>query len=255
MDKSETSRKQSNNFEDNQFIRTELLLGEAGIKRLSESKVIIFGVGGVGSFAAEAITRSGVGFIDIVDNDNVSVSNINRQLIAGHSTIGLAKTDIMRDRILDINPSATVNAHKLFYDSETAQLLNLANYDYVVDAIDSVDSKLLLIENAKKQKVPIISSMGAGNKLNPTMLRVGDIYETSVCPLAKVIRKKLREKGITSLKTVYSTEPPLPLDKDALEKMPKGEKIIGSISFVPSVCGLIIAGEVIKYLITYNQGC
>lgn len=243
----------------NEFSRTELLLGIEGVKRLKESSVAVFGIGGVGSFTVEALVRSGVGKIAIFDDDKVCLTNINRQLIATRRTLGKPKVEVMRERILDINPKAIVEAYQTFYTKDNADEFDLSKYDYVVDAIDTVSSKLVLIEKVKDSNTPIISCMGAGNKLDPTKLEVADIYKTSVCPLAKVMRYELRKRGITSLKVVYSKEParkPLKNEEDNCMTnciCPKGttrkctirRQIPGSVSFVPSVAGLIIAGEVI----------
>ena len=221
---------------ENQFTRTEMMLGAEVVSRLNSARVAVFGVGGVGGYAVEALARAGVGEIHLFDSDTVSVTNINRQIIALHSTVGRLKTEVMRERIADINPNATVVCHSIFYGEDTKDTVDLSGYDYIIDAIDTVRSKVLLIERAKGAGVPIISSMGAGNKLDPTRFEVADISKTSVCPLARVIRTELKKRGITSLKTVYSKEPPYL----------SGERIPASISFVPSVVGLIIAGEVIK---------
>ena len=221
---------------ENQFTRTEMMLGAEAVSRLNSARVAVFGVGGVGGYAVEALARAGVGEIHLFDSDTVSVTNINRQIIALHSTVGRLKTEVMRERIADINPNATVVCHSIFYGEDTKDTVDLSVYDYIIDAIDTVRSKVLLIERAKGAGVPIISSMGAGNKLDPTRFEVADISKTSVCPLARVIRTELKKRGITSLKTVYSKEPPYL----------SGERIPASISFVPSVVGLIIAGEVIK---------
>ena len=221
-----------------EFSRTERIIGEKAAKRLDDCRVAVFGVGGVGGHAAEAIVRAGVGGIDLIDFDTVSLSNINRQLAALHSTVGQKKVEVLKQRFLDINPNLAVNTFPVFYGADTENEFDLAAYDYIVDAIDSVNAKLLLIENATKSGVPIISSMGAGNKLNPTDFKVADIYKTSVCPLAKVVRTELKKRGIKKLKCVYSEEIPL------IKATPPG-----SVSFVPSAVGLIIAGEVIKDLI------
>lgn len=233
----------------NQFSRTELLIGSENIEKLNNSRVAVFGIGGVGSFTAEALVRAGVGSIDLIDSDEVSVTNINRQIIALHSTVGKSKVDVARDRLLDINPNAVVVSHNMFFTAENAHELDFSNYDYVVDAIDTVTSKLLLVQQANESNTPIICSMGTGNKLDPTALEIADIYDTSVCPLARVMRTQLRKRGVKELKVVYSKEEPLkPADSD--EKMPQSRRQIpGSVSFVPSVAGLIIAGEVIKDLI------
>ena len=228
-----------------QFSRTELLLGEDKIEKLRNTRVAVFGVGGVGGFVVEALARSGVGTIDIIDNDTVCLSNINRQIIATHSTVGRHKVDVMKERILDINPDAVVNAYKVFYTPETSQMFDFAQYDYVVDAIDTVAGKIELVMQAQKSGTPIICSMGAGNKLDPTAFEVSDIYKTSVCPLARVMRNELRKRGVKKLKVVYSKEKPITPAKSA-EDTGKRRQTPGSTAFVPSVVGLIIAGEVIK---------
>lgn len=222
--------------------RSALLLGEDGIKRLEDAKVCIFGVGGVGGYAAEALARSGVGEIHLVDSDVVSVSNINRQIIATERTVGRPKVDVMRERILDINSDAKVVAHNLFYTPDNSSEIPLSDFDYIIDAIDTVKSKLYLIEEAHRLGVKIISSMGAGNKLSATAFEVADISKTSVCPLAKVIRCELRKKGIKRLKVVYSKEEPI----KAVADNENGRHAPGSIAYIPSVVGLIIAGEVIQ---------
>lgn len=217
-------------------VRTEKLIGSDALARLSSSHVAVFGVGGVGGFAVEALARAGVGELTLVDSDTVASSNINRQIIALHSTVGRAKTEVMRERILDINPDCKVNIHTVFFSEETKGLFNFSDYDYVIDAIDSVSSKVELIALATNAATPIISAMGAGNKLDPTAFLVSDISKTTVCPLARAVRLALRKRGINHLKCVYSKEEP------------KGEgerSAPGSISFVPSVMGLILAGEVI----------
>jgi tRNA A37 threonylcarbamoyladenosine dehydratase len=222
-----------------------MLLGGECMERLKNASVAIFGVGGVGSYVAEALARSGVGTLSLFDGDVVCESNINRQLIATTKTLGRKKADVMKERIEDINPDAAVYSYHCFYSAENADSFDLSKYDYVVDAIDTVSSKLLLIENAKKSNVPIISSMGAGNKLNPTMFEVDDIYNTSVCPLAKVMRKELKARGIDSLKVVYSKEPPIKPESVGEVCPPGKRQVPGSVAFVPSVAGLIIAGEVV----------
>lgn len=231
--------------------RTEILLGTEGIERLKNATVAVFGIGGVGGFATEALARSGVGTLELIDHDKVSVSNINRQIVALHSTVGKYKTDVMKDRILDINPEICVVAHKCFYLPETAGQFDFSKYDYVVDCIDTVTGKLQLVEAAKAAGVPIICSMGAGNKLDPTAFEVTDISKTSVCPLAKVMRRELKKRNIKNVKVVYSKEEPV----EGKAELPKDEKntdrrkkIPGSCAFVPSVAGLILAGEVIKDL-------
>lgn len=226
----------------NEFSRTELLLGQNGMKKLKNTSIAIFGIGGVGSYIAEALARCGVGNLTLIDNDEVAVTNLNRQIIALHSTIGRKKVDVAKDRILDINPVASVEALDCFY---TGNEIDLSKFDYIADAIDTVSSKLTLIENAYKQNVPVISSMGTGNKLDPTKLTVTDIYKTEMCPLAKVMRYELKKRNVKKLKVVYSTEKPCE-HKTESEEVTQKRKTIGSISFVPSVAGLIIAGEIIK---------
>lgn len=224
---------------ENQYTRTIAVLGETAIEKLKKCRVAVFGVGGVGSYVVEALTRAGVGAIDLIDNDTFNITNLNRQLYATHKTIGQYKVDVARERILDINPECKVATHKMFYLPENADSLDLSVYDYIVDAIDTVAAKVELIIRADKNSTPIISSMGTGNKLNPQMFEVSDIYKTSVCPLAKVMRTRLKKEGIKKLRVVYSKEEPIT----------NTDNIIGSVPFVPSVAGLIIAGEVIKDLI------
>ncbi len=232
------------------FSRTQLLIGEDALIKLNNARVAVFGVGGVGGYVVEGLVRSGVGSLDLIDNDTVSESNLNRQIIALRSTVGKYKTEAAKERILDINPNATVMTHNVFYTEETAQQFDFSAYDYVVDAIDTVAGKLSLIENAVKAGVPIISAMGAGNKLNATVFEVSDISKTSVCPLARVMRRELKKRGIEHVKVVYSKEEPVKTSLPEGEELPQGKKQIpGSISFVPSVMGLIISGEVIKDLI------
>ncbi|MBO6158191.1 MAG: tRNA threonylcarbamoyladenosine dehydratase [Firmicutes bacterium] len=230
-----------------EFSRSALLLGEPALDRLSKARVAVFGVGGVGGYVVEALCRCGIGSLDLCDSDTVALTNLNRQIIATHSSIGRLKVDVAKGRILDINPACQVNTYPIFYLPETADQFDFRHYDYVVDAIDTVSGKLMLIEEAKKAGVPIISAMGAGNKLDPTRFEVADIYETSVCPLAKVMRHECRKRGIDSLKVVYSKEVPLKPASETEEASSK-RQIPGSVSFVPSVMGLIIAGEVIKDL-------
>ena len=238
----------------NGFSRTRLLLGKEAMEKLKRSRVAVFGLGGVGSFAAEALVRSGVGAIDVFDNDEVCLSNINRQLIALHSTIGRKKADVMKERILDINPECIVRAFDCFYSSENSARFDLKKYDYIVDAIDTVSSKLTLIEEAKKAGVPVISCMGAGNKLDPLKFEVADVYKTSVCPLAKVMRKELKARGIGSLKVVYSREEPVKprydedIDYENERKGSKKKPPPGSVSFVPPAAGLVLAAEVVRDL-------
>ncbi len=231
------------------FSRTELLLGKDAMQILKNSHIAIFGVGGVGGYALEALVRSGVGAIDIIDNDTVSVSNLNRQIIATSDTIGLSKVDVAKERAQSINPDIQVSAFNLFYSPETESLFDFSKYDYVIDAIDTVTGKISLVTRCQDANVPIISSMGAGNKLDPCAFEVTDIYKTSVCPLAKVMRKELKDRGIKKLKVVYSKEIPIKPKNTTGEEVPGKRHIPGSISFVPSVVGLIIAGEVIKDLI------
>ena len=241
----------------NQFLRTQLLIGESGLDKLLKSRVAVFGIGGVGGFVVEALARAGVGAIDLIDNDKVSETNLNRQIFALHSTIGENKTEVAKKRISDINPRCKVTTHNIFYLPETADRINISDYDYIVDAVDTVSAKLCLIERAKQEGVPIISSMGTGNKLDPTAFKVCDIFKTNTDSLARVIRKELKKRGIDSLKVVYSEEKGIRADNELLEKIMKEElsegssrrEVPGSISFVPSVAGLIIAGEVIKDII------
>ena len=233
------------------FARTELLLGSDAMERLSGARVAVFGVGGVGGYVCEALARSGVGCLDIVDSDTVALSNINRQIIATTSSVGRYKVDVMEERMKDINPDIKVNVHKCFYLPETADQFDFSQYDYVVDAVDTVKAKLTIVEKANECGVPIISSMGAGNKLDPTQFQVADIYKTKVCPLAKVMRLELKKRGIRKLKVVYSEELPIKVSapNEPAEEMHGRRSTPGSIAFVPSVVGLIIAGEVIKDLI------
>ena len=224
------------------FERSALLLGNEGMERIFASRVAVFGVGGVGGHAAEALARAGVGEIHLIDADTVSVTNINRQAVALTSTVGRDKVEVMMQRIVDINPDARVVCHKLFYSPETAHLIDLSIFDYIIDAIDTVGAKLELITRADALGVRVISSMGAGNKLDPTRFEVSDIYKTSVCPLARVMRTELKKRGVKSLKAVYSKEEPI----RAVVNDGSKRHAPGSVSFVPSVVGLIIAGEVIK---------
>ncbi len=233
----------------NQFSRTELLLGKDAMEKLSNSRVAVFGIGGVGGFTAEALVRSGIGAIDLIDNDTVCLTNINRQIIATHKTIGRYKVEAAEERLLDINPNVKITTHKTFFTPETESQFNFEDYDYVVDAIDTVKGKIALVINSKNANTPIISSMGAGNKLNPTMFEVADIYKTSVCPLARVMRTELRKRRIKDLKVVYSKEVPLTPNESEENTTASRRQVPGSTAFVPSVVGLIIAGEVIKDLI------
>lgn len=228
------------------FERSRLLLGQKALNILKNSRVAVFGVGGVGGFAVEALVRTGVGAIDLIDNDTVSESNLNRQIIASINTVGRAKVDVAAERILSINPDCRVTTHKMFFLPENADTIDFTEFDYVIDAIDTISGKLALAKKATEAKTPIISSMGAGNKLDPTAFEVADIYSTSVCPLARVMRRELKARGIKRLKVVYSKEQPL---KPLAEISDDGKRQIpGSVSFVPSVAGLIIGGEVIKDL-------
>ena len=245
-----------------QFSRTELLLGKEGMERLKNARVAVFGVGGVGGYVCEALVRSGVFTFDLIDDDKVCLTNLNRQIIATRKTVGQYKTDVMKERMLDINPDIEVNVHKCFFLPENAEEFPFAQYDYVVDAVDTVTAKIELVMKAKEMKVPIISSMGAGNKLDPSAFRVADIYKTKMCPLAKVMRRELKQRGVKKLKVVYSEEQPTrPLEDmsiscrtncicppGAKHKCTERRDIPGSVAFVPSVVGLIIAGEVIKDL-------
>ena len=248
--------------ETDQFIRTQMLVGADKMEVLQKSRVAIFGVGGVGGYVAEALARTGIGTLDLIDNDKVCISNINRQIIALHSTVGKYKVDAAKERIVDINPNALVNCYKTFYMPDTADQLCFEDYDYVVDAIDTVTGKIELAVQAQRAGTPIISSMGAGNKLDPTLFEVADIYETSVCPLAKVMRRELKKREIAHLKVVYSKEKAMtpleqPIEQDEREEdsgksVTKRRQTPGSVAFVPSVAGLIIAGEVVKDLIKKN---
>jgi len=227
--------------------RTELLLGKDGLNKLNESSVIIFGIGGVGSFTAEALARAGVGHIGLCDADVVDESNLNRQLYALTSTLGMKKTEVAKSRILDINPEARVSTYDFFFDAETLSQIDFSKYDYIVDAIDSMDSKVLLIKEAHQNGIGIVSALSTGNKLDPYMFEVSDIYKTSVCPIARILRKRLKDEGIPKHKVVYSKEPPVPHRDTSYSE---GEKrTIGSISFVPSVAGLLLAKETVFDLI------
>ena len=231
-------------MEENQFERTALLLGKASVERLARKRVAVFGVGGVGGFVCEGLVRAGIGAIDIVDKDTVALSILNRQLIALHSTVGKNKVDVLEERLKDINKNLIIKKYKCFFLPETSDTFDFREYDYVVDAIDTVTGKIELILKAKEAGVPIISAMGAGNKLAPTAFQVSDIYKTSVCPLARVMRRELKKRGVEKLKVVYSKEEPI---KPQFEE---GEEVVpGSVSFVPPVVGLIIAGEIVKDLI------
>ena len=230
-------------MEESQFSRTELLLGEKSVENLAKKRIAVFGAGGVGGFVCEGLVRAGVGSLDIIDKDTVALSNINRQLIALHSTVGMNKVDVLEKRLKDINPNLVLRKYKCFFLPETSDSFYFREYDYVVDAIDTVTGKIELVLKAKEAGVPVISAMGAGNKLDPTAFQVADIYKTSVCPLARVMRRELKKRGIEKLKVVYSKEEPLKPD------FAEGEEVVpGSVSFVPSVMGLIIAGEIVKDL-------
>lgn len=250
----------------NQFSRTQLLFGQDGMDRLYRARVAVFGIGGVGGYTVEALARSGIGTLDIIDDDKVCLTNINRQIYATRKTVGQYKVDVAEQRILEINPDAVVHKYKTFYMPETAEQFDFTQYDYVVDAIDTVTGKLELVMRAKEAGVPIISSMGAGNKLDPTAFEVADIYKTSVCPLAKVMRRELKKRGVDHLKVVYSREPAMtPLDDGSIScrtncicppgterKCTQRRQVPGSNAFVPSVVGLIIAGEVVRDLAGIN---
>lgn len=229
-----------------QFSRTELLIGAEGIERLKNARVAVFGIGGVGGYAAEALARSGVGSLDLIDHDRVCLTNLNRQIIAVQDTIGRYKTEVMKERILSINPSARVQEHRCFYLPETAEKFDFTQYSYVVDAVDTVTAKIHMILQAKEAGVPVISCMGAGNKLDPCKFQVADIYETSICPLARIMRRELKKRGVKDVKVVFSTEPAAAVEETAEESGKR--KTPGSIAFVPSVAGLILAGQVIREL-------
>ena len=236
----------------NQFSRTELLLGKESMERLANARVAVFGVGGVGGYTVEALVRSGVGTIDLIDDDKVCLTNLNRQVIATRKTVGQYKADVMKKRILEINPNAVVHVHKCFFLPENSDEFDFSQYSYVVDAVDTVTAKLELVVRAKEAGVPVISSMGAGNKLDPTRFEVTDIYQTSVCPLARVMRRELKARGIQDLKVVYSREEAQKPEKSLMteeDSASRRRSIPGSVSFVPSVAGLIAAGEVIRDLI------
>lgn len=236
---------------DEKFMRTGLLLGGDGLDKLKHATVAVFGIGGVGGYAAEALARSGVGHLVLTDKDTVSLSNINRQIIALTSTVGRQKTEVMKERIKDINPKAEVEIHNCFFLPETAEEFDFSAYDYVVDAVDTVTAKIELVLQSQKAGVPVISSMGAGNKLDPSAFEAADIYQTSVCPLAKVMRRELKRRGVKHLKVVYSREEAM---KPLIQMSDESKRVIpGSTAFVPSVAGLILAGEVIKDLTGGNQ--
>ncbi len=227
-----------------EFSRLQLLIGEDALRNLNQKKVAVFGIGGVGGYAAEALARSGVGMLDLIDRDIVDITNINRQVIALHSTVGRSKAEVMKERIADINPECRVKAHQCFYLPDTKDSFDFNRYDYVVDAVDTVTAKILIVTEAKRCHTPVISCMGTGNKMNPLAFEVEDIYGTSVCPLARVMRRELKKRGISDLKVVYSREKPI------LPTFLDGEKTVpGSFSFVPSAAGLILASEVVKDLL------
>lgn len=232
----------------NQFSRTEMLIGTGKIEKLAKSKIAIFGIGGVGSYVAEGLARCGIGNFILVDNDKVTLTNINRQIIATTKTIGEYKVDLMKQRILDINPEANIQIYKIFYMPDCKENILDGSIDYIVDAIDTVTAKIYLVEQANKFNIPIISSMGTGNKLDPSKFEITDIYKTSVCPLAKVMRKELKQRDIEKLKVIYSKEEPFK-PKERSKDTQSNKQIPGSISFVPSVAGLMIAGQVVKDLI------
>ena len=235
---------------DEQFSRSQLLLGGEAMTKLAGARVAVFGVGGVGGYTVEALARCGVGMLDLIDNDTVSISNLNRQILATHSTVGRLKVDVARERVLDISPACVVRTYPCFYLPDTADQFDFTQYDYIVDAIDTVTGKLLLAERAAEANTPIISAMGTGNKLDPTAFQVADISQTSMCPLARVMRKELKKRGIVHLKVGYSREEPLsPVGGEAEAARLGKRQIPGSVSFVPGAAGLILAGAVIKDLI------
>lgn len=244
---------------ENSFSRTEILLGGDAVEALSHKRVAVFGIGGVGGFAVEALARTGIGTLHLIDRDTVSMTNLNRQIIALHSTIGKYKTEVMRERILDINPQAKVYVHNCFFLPENADEFDFTRYDYVLDAVDTVTAKLEIVMRAKQAGIPVISCMGAGNKLDPTAFRVADIYGTSVCPLAKVMRRELKKRGVRELKVVYSQEKPVAGRGEAgqdngeeIETEVHNRLLVGSVAYVPSVAGLVMAGEVIRDLLEGN---
>ena len=234
----------------NQFSRTELLIGEEGIEKLKKSKIAIFGIGGVGSFVVEGLVRAGIGNFILIDNDDISLTNLNRQIHATHKTIGKSKVEVMKERILEINPEAKVEIFKTFYMPDCKEKILDESIDYIIDAVDTVTAKIELVVESNRLNIPIISSMGTGNKLDPTRFEITDINKTSVCPLAKVMRKELKQRGIKKLKVLYSKEEPIKVKANEEETTKKN--VPGSISFVPSVAGLIIAGEVVKDLCQGN---
>ena len=251
-----------------QFSRTQLLLGEESMKKLSDMRVAVFGIGGVGGYVCEALVRTGIGHFDLIDDDKVCLTNLNRQIIATRKTVGLYKADVMKERMLEINPNVEVNVYKCFFLPENADEFPFADYDYVIDAVDTVTAKVELVMKCKEMNVPIISSMGAGNKLDASAFKVADIYKTKMCPLAKVMRHEMKKRGVKKLKVVYSEEKPTRPIEDmsiscrthcicppgAQHKCTERRDIPGSVAFVPSVAGLIIAGEVIKDLTHFDRG-
>ena len=235
----------------NPFSRTQLLLGQPAMEKLHNARVAVFGLGGVGGYVVEALARSGVGALDLIDHDTISLTNINRQLLATHSTLGMSKAEAAKNRVLDIHPDCRVTVHETFYGPDTAQLFDFTQYDYIVDAIDTVTAKLQLIERAKEAGTPILCCLGTGNKLDPTKFQITDISKTTVCPLARVMRKECAKRGYKHVKVLFSTEDPLPsqMEEADLSELPEGRRSLpGSVAFVPSVAGLMIAGEVIKDL-------
>ena len=231
------------------FSRTQLLLGSDAMKILQNARVAVFGLGGVGGFVVEALARSGVGALDLIDHDTVSVTNINRQIFALHSTVGMPKAEAAKQRVLDINPNLKVTVHNCFYSPDTADTFDFTRYDYIVDAIDTVTAKLALIANAKAAGTPILCCLGTGNKLDATKFQITDISKTSVCPLARVMRKECAKRGLKGVKVLFSTEDPIPSSEASTEELPEGRRSLpGSVAFVPSVAGLLIAGEVIRDL-------
>ena len=232
------------------FSRTRLLLGDDAMEKLKNARVAVFGLGGVGGYVVEALARSGVGALDLVDHDTISPTNINRQIFAVHSTVGMDKAEAARNRVLDINPEIAVTVHKKFYGPDTAGEFDFTQYDYIVDAIDTVTAKLAMIVQAKEAGTPTLCCLGTGNKLDPTKFQITDISKTSVCPLARVMRKECAKRGIKGVKVLFSTEDPIPGAGTLTEELPEGRRSLpGSVAFVPSVAGLLIAGEVVKNLI------
>ena len=233
----------------NPFSRTELLLGQPAMEKLNRARVAVFGLGGVGGYVVEALARSGVGALDLIDHDTISQTNINRQLLALHSTVGMPKAEAAKDRVLDINPQCRVTVHETFYGPDTASCFDFTQYDYIVDAIDTVTAKLALIAHAKEAGTPILCCLGTGNKLDASKFQITDISKTSVCPLARIMRKECAKRGFKHVKVLFSTEDPIPSVGDTGEELPEGRRSVpGSVAFVPSVAGLLIAGEVIRDL-------